>query len=55
LKTVSPDACWASPQATRSVEAALWAFFHTDTFRDGALMVVNLGEDAEPKPINCVN
>ena len=30
-----------------TLEAALWAFHTTDTFRDGALKVVNLGEDAD--------
>ena len=30
-----------------TLEAALWAFHATDTFPDGALKVVNLGEDAD--------
>ena len=30
-----------------SLEAALWAFASTDTFRDGALAAVNLGDDAD--------
>ena len=30
-----------------TLEAVLWAFFHTDNFRDGALKVVNLGQDAD--------
>jgi len=30
-----------------SLEAALWAFSSTDTFRDGALAAVNLGDDAD--------
>jgi ADP-ribosylglycohydrolase len=29
------------------LEAALWAFYHTHSFRDGALLAVNLGEDAD--------
>jgi ADP-ribosylglycohydrolase len=29
------------------LEAALWAFHRTDTFRDGCLAAVNLGEDAD--------
>ena len=29
------------------MEAALWAFYHTDNFRDGALKAVNLGDDAD--------
>ena len=32
---------------TRSLEAALWAFAKSTTFRDGALLAVNLGEDAD--------
>jgi ADP-ribosylglycohydrolase len=31
----------------KSLEAALWAFHTTDTFRDGALAAVNLGDDAD--------
>jgi ADP-ribosylglycohydrolase len=30
-----------------SLEAALWAFDRTDNFRDGALLAVNLGDDAD--------
>jgi ADP-ribosylglycohydrolase len=30
-----------------TLEAALWAFHSTDSFREGALKVVNLGEDAD--------
>lgn len=30
-----------------SLEAALWAFYNSDTFREGALLAVNLGEDAD--------
>lgn len=30
-----------------TLEAALWAFFTTDTFRQGALRAVNLGDDAD--------
>jgi len=30
-----------------SLEAALWAFDRTDTFRDGCLAVVNLGDDSD--------
>jgi ADP-ribosyl-[dinitrogen reductase] hydrolase len=31
----------------RSLEAALWAFHHSDDFREGALLAVNLGDDAD--------
>ncbi len=30
-----------------SLEAALWAFHRSDTFREGALLAVNLGDDAD--------
>ena len=30
-----------------SLEALLWAFHHTDDFREGALKVANLGDDAD--------
>jgi ADP-ribosyl-[dinitrogen reductase] hydrolase len=31
----------------RSLEAALWAFDSSDGFREGALLAVNLGDDAD--------
>lgn len=31
----------------RSLEAALWAFNRSDSFREGALLAVNLGDDAD--------
>jgi ADP-ribosylglycohydrolase len=30
-----------------SLEAALWAFAHSDNFRDGCLLAANLGDDAD--------
>jgi ADP-ribosylglycohydrolase len=30
-----------------SLEAALWAFYHSDTYREGALLAVNLGDDSD--------
>ena len=30
-----------------SLEAALWAFYHAQDFREGALLAVNLGDDAD--------
>ena len=33
--------------APKSLEAALWAFYHSTCFKDGALMAVNLGDDAD--------
>jgi ADP-ribosylglycohydrolase len=31
----------------KSLEAALWAFFRTETYREGCLMAANLGNDAD--------
>jgi ADP-ribosylglycohydrolase len=42
-----PPQVRGSGYVIHTLEAALWAFHHTDSFRDGALKVVNLGEDAD--------
>ena len=31
----------------KSLEAALWAFYKSDTYEEGCLLAVNLGEDAD--------
>jgi ADP-ribosylglycohydrolase len=31
----------------KSLEAALWAFYHSRSFREGCLLAVNLGDDAD--------
>jgi len=31
----------------KSLEAALWAFYHSNSFKEGCLMAVNLGDDAD--------
>ena len=31
----------------KSLEAALWAFWNSDNFPNGALLAVNLGDDAD--------
>lgn len=31
----------------KTLEAALWAFYRTETFREGCLLAVNLGDDAD--------
>jgi ADP-ribosylglycohydrolase len=36
-----------SGYVVESLEAALWAFHNSDSFRDGALLAVNLGDDAD--------
>ncbi len=42
-----PPAIKGSGYVVRSLEAALWAFDRTSTFRDGCLLAVNLGDDAD--------
>ena len=36
-----------------SMEAALWCFFTTDTFRDAVLKAANLGDDADTTAAIC--
>ena len=31
----------------KSLEAALWAFYHSHSFRSGCFLAVNLGDDAD--------
>jgi ADP-ribosyl-[dinitrogen reductase] hydrolase len=31
----------------KTLEAALWAFYHSASFREGCLLVVKLGDDAD--------
>jgi ADP-ribosylglycohydrolase len=38
---------YSSGYVVQTLEAALWAFYKTDNFRDGALMAANLGYDAD--------
>ena len=42
-----PPAIIGSGFVVRSLEAALWAFHRSDSFRKGALRAVNLGNDAD--------
>lgn len=37
----------SSGYVVHTLEAALWAFWRSDNFRDGALLAVNLGDDAD--------
>jgi ADP-ribosylglycohydrolase len=47
FKRRDPPEIEGSGHVVRSLEAALWAFDRSDTFRDGALLAVNLGDDAD--------
>ena len=42
-----PPEIMGSGYVVRSLEAALWAFFHSSDFREGCLLAVNLGDDAD--------
>lgn len=42
-----PPAIEGSGYVVRSLEAALWALANTDSFEEGALRAVNLGDDAD--------
>lgn len=47
FKVKNPPDIQGSGYVVRSLEAALWAFYHSHTFEDGALLAVNLGDDAD--------
>jgi ADP-ribosyl-[dinitrogen reductase] hydrolase len=47
FKSKNPPAIKGSGYAAASLEAALWAFLHSTNFVDGALLAVNLGDDAD--------
>ena len=47
FKQKHPPAIIGSGFVVRSLEAALWAFYRSNSFRDGALRAVNLGNDAD--------
>lgn len=47
FKEKQPPAIRGTGYVVQSLEAALWAFYRSDNFRDGALLAVNLGDDAD--------
>jgi ADP-ribosyl-[dinitrogen reductase] hydrolase len=47
FKRKNPPEIRGSGYVVQSLEAALWAFYHGDSFRGGALLAVNLGDDAD--------
>ena len=47
FKARNPPEIRGSGYVVHSLEAALWAFYHGDTFREGCLLAANLGEDAD--------
>ena len=47
FKEKQPPAIKGSGFVVRSLEAALWVFYHSDNFRQGCLLAANLGDDAD--------
>lgn len=47
FRTKQPPDIVGSGYVVRSLEAALWAFHNSNSFREGCLMAVNLGNDAD--------
>lgn len=47
FKTKQPPEIRGSGYVVESLEAALWAFYNSDNFRDGCLLAANLGDDAD--------
>ncbi|MDO4895982.1 MAG: ADP-ribosylglycohydrolase family protein [Moraxella sp.] len=47
FKTKSRDEIFGTGYVVDSLEASLWAFYHTDNFKDAILNAVNLGDDAD--------
>ena len=47
FKRLHPPDIKGTGYVVDALEAALWAFHHSDSFREGALLAVNLGDDAD--------
>ncbi|MDQ1909278.1 ADP-ribosylglycohydrolase family protein [Paenibacillus sp. GD4] len=47
FKRKQPPEIRGTGYVVESLEAALWAFYHSATFEEGALLAVNLGDDAD--------
>lgn len=47
FKEKEPPAIIGSGYVVQSLEAALWAFYNSETFEEGCLLAVNLGDDAD--------
>jgi len=47
FKRRNPPEIKGSGYVVKSLEAALWALWHGKTFREGCLLAVNLGDDAD--------
>lgn len=47
FKTRQPPEIQGTGYVVKSLEAALWAFYHSQSFEQGCLLAVNLGDDAD--------
>jgi ADP-ribosylglycohydrolase len=47
FKQLNPPDIKGSGYVLKTLEAALWAFYSSNTFEEGCLMAVNLGDDAD--------
>jgi ADP-ribosylglycohydrolase len=47
FKQRQPPQIQGSGHVVKSLEAALWAFYRSESFREGCLLAVNLGDDAD--------
>lgn len=47
FKINNPPLIQGTGYVVRSLEAALWAFLNSNSFREGAILAVNLGDDAD--------
>lgn len=47
FKRRNPPEIRGDGYVVRTLEAALWAFYHGNSFEEGALLAVNLGDDAD--------
>lgn len=47
FKRRQPPLIQGTGYVVKSLEAALWAFYHGQSFREGCLLAVNLGDDAD--------
>ncbi|MBI1878407.1 MAG: ADP-ribosylglycohydrolase family protein [Chloroflexi bacterium] len=47
FKQRRPPEIQGTGYVVKSLEAALWAFYHSQSYREGCLLAVNLGDDAD--------
>jgi len=53
VRDLSIDGIRGSGYCVQSLEAALWCFWHTDSYRDAVLAAANLGDDADTTAAIC--